>query len=128
MLISFSWTVGPLLAGVKTLTWREWDDAFAAKFRPGQLVDAWDRGPRQHGKKVATIKIISVAKMSLADLSDDDYEAEGLGWLARHPEACPKTIWGQKFQPYFVSREHFDQRRRDGEQGYAIRFDLVEVG
>lgn len=127
MIISFAYTTPPLLAGAKTMTWRDWDARYAAMFKPGAEVQAWDRLPRAHGKRIGTIRILSVTRGTLADLTDDDYEAEGMAWLAAHSEAWPKTIWGQRTTAYHFSREAFDQRRLDGDEGYIVRFDWLGV-
>lgn len=126
-LISFAWTTPPLIAGRKTMTWRDWDDRYARQFKPGQLVDAYNRSPRNHGEKIATIRLTSVEKIPISQLSDADYEAEGLAYLHEHPEQCPKTLFGEKFQAWMVTRDAFDARRRTDEVGYCIRFELVEV-
>jgi uncharacterized protein YqfB (UPF0267 family) len=127
MLISFAWTTAPLLAGAKTMTWRDWSADFAQRFRPGDQVQAWDKNPRNHGQHVADIRIVSVRCIHADELADEDYAAEGLEWMAQHPESWPKTIFGEKFRPYHVSRERFDAFRRSGETGYCVRFDQVEV-
>lgn len=125
--ISFAWTTPPLVAGRKTMTWRDWDDNYARHFKTGQLVDAYNRSPRNHGEKVATIRILSVEKTTTANLTDDDWEAEGLKYLYEHPEQCPKTLFGEKFRPDMVTLEGFRQRCQEAEDGWCIRFELVEV-
>ena len=128
MLISFAWTTAPLLAGAKTMTVREWDHRYAAHFHGGDIVDAWDKLPRAHGRKVATIKLIGdPVRGSTADLLDSDYEAEGLAWLRDHPDSWPKTLFGRKFHPDLVSRPAFNERRRDADPIWIIRFALVSV-
>lgn len=72
MIISFAWTTQALLAGRKTVTRREWTDGHAAKFKPGDLVDAWDKLPRCKGsKKVAVIRIISIKRSLLSLMLGD---------------------------------------------------------
>jgi uncharacterized protein YqfB (UPF0267 family) len=126
-LISFAWTTPPLIAGRKTMTWRNWDDRYARQFKPGQLVDAYNRSPRQHGEKVATVRILSVEKISPSTLTDDDWEAEGLAYLYEHPEQCPKTLFGEKYRPDMVTLEGFRKRCQESEDGWCVRFELVEV-
>ncbi len=65
MIISFAWITPSLLARLKDVTRREWSDAHAAKFKPGDLVDAWDKSPRFKGKKVAVIRIVSIGRQQL---------------------------------------------------------------
>ncbi len=69
MIISFAWTTAALLEGRKTVTRREWTDKHAAKFKPGDLVDAWDKSPRFKGKKVAVIRIVAIVRSDLGLLS-----------------------------------------------------------
>jgi hypothetical protein len=57
VIISFAWTVPALIAGQKTVTRRVWSSGHAAKFHAGDVVDAWDKSPRAHGRRVATIEI-----------------------------------------------------------------------
>jgi len=126
--ISFTWTTPALLAGRKQMTWRDWDVSYARQFRPGLLVDAYDRSPRNGGRKVATIRLTAVERIPIGGLADGDYEAEGLAYLAEHPEAWPKRMFGRKFSPELVSRAAFDERRRTNEVGYCVRFELVSIG
>ena len=84
MIISFAWTTPALLAGKKTVTRREWSDAHAAKFKPGDLVDAWDKLPRcKDSKKVAVIRIISIARSPLRLVTNTELQLEGGLWNAK---------------------------------------------
>jgi hypothetical protein len=127
-LISFAWTTPSLVAGRKTMTWRDWNERYALSFCAGERVQAWDRLPRNHGRQVALIELTDVPKRMMSSwLTDDDYEAEGLAYLAEHPEVWPKTIFRQPFTADAVSRERFDYFRELGEIGWCIRFKLIEV-
>ena len=85
MIISFAWTTPALLAGAKTVTRRDWKPEHAAKFHAGMLVEAYDRSPRAHGRKVATIRLTSAPRREWSShLSEADYEAEGFVWLRAH--------------------------------------------
>ncbi len=87
MIISFAWTTPALLAGKKTVTRREWSDKHAAKFKPGDLVDAWDKSPRFKGKKVAVIRIVSIERSPLSRMTEDinwgyvELDREGGMWI-----------------------------------------------
>lgn len=123
MILSFTWTTPPLLAGVKTMTWRDWTEDYADRVRRAGRVAAWDRLPRAHGHFLGrSLRLLEVTKGTTADMQDSDYEAEGLAWMAANPESCPKTIFGKPFLPLYVSREYFDHRRHDAEPGYIVRF------
>lgn len=71
MIISFAWTTEAFLLGLKTVTRRDYDDAYAARFRPGTIHDAWDRSPRAHGKKVGRLLIVSVRREPVQRMRDD---------------------------------------------------------
>jgi len=81
LIISFAWTTGALLDGLKTVTRRLWKDSHAEKFKAGQIVDAYDRLPRSGGHKVATIRLTcDPYKERLADMPDGDLILEGGLW------------------------------------------------
>ena len=86
MIISFAWTTTALLDGRKTVTRREWSDGHAAKFKPCDLVDAWDKSPRFKGKKVAVIRIVSIHRLQLGLMlrnrmyGADELKREGGRW------------------------------------------------
>ena len=113
MIISFAWTTPALLASRKECTRRQWSDAYAAKFNPGQIVQAWSRQPRFGGKHVADIRILSVTKESTADMPDGDWVAEGFESLSRLGikvgkstpieiwsfwKECPQMLWVVRFE------------------------------
>lgn len=124
-IISFAWTSPALIHGHKTVTRRDWDDDYARRFSPGELVAAFNRSPRHRGDKIATIRIVSVTKERDADALDEDWEAEGFAWFCEHPEALPK---GNRLG-YLdsVSWESFDDWRQGGGWSWVCRFEVVEV-
>jgi hypothetical protein len=82
-IISFAWTTPALLAGKKTVTRRDWNPRYAATFRSGELVAAYDRQPRYRGKQVAVIRLTATPTLeSTADAPEGDYAAEGFEYLA----------------------------------------------
>jgi hypothetical protein len=119
-IISFAWTTEALLAGHKTVTRRNWQDSYAAKFRPGEIVQAYDRQPRFKGRKVAVIRILSVTKEPNYLIPDSDYEAEGFAWArengAPHDAIADLHEW-----------DGFCDWRNNGETMWVIRFELLEV-
>jgi len=117
-IISFAWTTPALRAGRKTCTRRDWNDAYAARFRPGELLAAYDRSPRYGGKQVAVIRLTAAPKKeSTAAAPASDYEAEGFAYLQErglHVDGLePKTLW----------RSWHQQPR----MMWVVRFELVEV-
>ena len=128
-IISFAWTTAPLLAGHKTMTWREWNPKYAASFKPGEIVQAWDKLPRAGGQRIGLVRIISIDQAETSDMLASDYEAEGMAWLAAHPEAWPKAIFGKVPTAETFSREAFEQRRREPfmySVGYIVRFQWID--
>ena len=78
MIISFARTTPALLNGCKTVTRRDWKDVHAAKFKEGDLVDAYDKSPRNGGHKVATIRIIREPyQQHILDMSYEHFVREG---------------------------------------------------
>jgi len=118
MTISFAWTTPALLAGVKTVTRRDWNPEYAARFRAGQLVAAYDRQPRYRGRQVATIRLTQPPyRQSTADAPESDWEAEGFAYLERMGskvgKLTPRVLW----KAWHV----FPQEM------WVVRFELVEV-
>jgi len=86
MIVSFGWTVEPLLRGQKTVTRRRWASEYVARWQR-----AWDRGPRIHkaydkaayagGKPVGWI-ILTARPYNerLEDMPVADLAAEGGLW------------------------------------------------
>ena len=86
-IVSFAWTMQALLDGSKTATRRFWKDSYAALFHAGDLVAAWDKSPRAHGKRVATIQLTrDPYKQSLQDMTHEDFVAEGGAWRGPNGE------------------------------------------
>lgn len=113
--IAFSFTSPALLAGVKTVTRRAWSPRHAAQFHAGDVVTAYDRSPRNHGRPVAKIQLVcdpyveNTSQMTLAS-----YEREGLIWLHEHGYAVPDDL-------------RLNAWRDRAEDVYVIEFDLVDV-
>lgn len=77
--ISFNWTVTAFLAGVKTVTRRDWKDSYAKTFKKGELLAAYDKQRRFGGQRIGTIKLTKAPyKESTALIPEDDWYAEGL--------------------------------------------------
>ncbi len=124
-ILSFAFTSPALLAGVKSVTRRDWHPDYARRFHPGDLVQVWDHSPRQHGRQIATIRIVSVRRELDSDAPDSDYEAEGFAWLEAHPEHLPTSRRvGYMVQ---VSRAWFDHWRESGGASWVVRFEVVTV-
>jgi len=97
-IISFAWTTPALLAGVKTVTRRDWSARYAAQFGKGDIVQAYDRQPRYGGKKVALIRLTHDPSLeSTAEAPLSDFELEGFRWLEewslKVDGLSPVTLW-----------------------------------
>lgn len=82
MFISFAWTTPAYLSGRKTCTRRNWVDWYAAKFHKGDLVDAYDKNPRNGGHKIGLARLTHTPyQESTSQFPPEDYEAEGFKWM-----------------------------------------------
>ena len=104
MIISFAETIEALLDGRKTCTRRSWRSIHADKFYAGQMVDAYNKNPRNGGKPVAIIRILRSPYLS-ADLPDSDWEAEGFAYMSEHGLTLfggktPEEVWSEWSKPY----------------------------
>lgn len=120
MYISFAWTTPALLARAKSATRRMWAPSHAAKFRAGQIVDAYDRSPRLGGRRVATIRIARDPWKQRTGLMDDvvDYEREGIRHMAMLSDLAPD---GSRWHDWWHSWKRAD------ELVYVVEFQVIEV-
>lgn len=125
MILSFAFTTPALLAGCKSVTRRDWSPGHAAHFHAGRVVDAYDRSPRNGGRKVAEVRIADSflpLRYPIALMPDADYEAEGFSWLHAHGHVPPRSAPFRDF-----SRASFDAWRASGVELFVVRFELVRV-
>lgn len=124
MIISFAWTTPALLAGRKTVTRRNWLNRHADKFEAGILVDAWDKSPRFKGKKVAVIRLTQEPVLEwIADMPDEDFEAEGFKFFQENPELIPTAF---NLKPTETMWDRFKFWREAGQTLWVIRFEIVK--
>ena len=104
--ISFAWTTPALLAGHKTVTRRDWKESHARRFRAGDVLAAFNRQPRYGGRQVASIRLTQAPYLESTALApEEDYEAEGLAWLAERgftvDGQTPLYLWAawKRFKP-----------------------------
>ncbi len=125
-IVSFAWTSAALLAGHKTVTRRNWSADYGRLFRKGDVVHAYDRSPRVHGKPIARLRLtVDAHHESDASTPDRDYEAEGFAWYVANPDGLPKR---ERFA-YLdtVSWESFCRWRERGGSSWVVRFEVAEV-
>jgi hypothetical protein len=123
MIVSFGWTSPALLAGVKTVTRRDWAPSHAAKFHKGMLVDAWNWSPRvvqRNPHKIAIIRLTEDPKLELTrDAPESDYDAEGFRYLTglrqRIGDLEPNELWDE-----WTDFENLARL-------WVIRFEVVEI-
>ncbi len=127
-ILSFAYTTAPLIARIKGVTRREWSADFAARFRKGEFVQAWDRNPRNGGRQVGVIQLTDRPRLEPnAWMPDSDYEAEGFAYLYAHPEVLPKTIFGHKASREDFSWDAFCRWRWNGKSMWVVRFEIVQI-
>lgn len=119
MIIVFSWTTDAFLAGFKTVTRREWTPRTLHAVANAQLLEAYDRNPRQHGQAIATIKLSEPPRRSRL-LPVSDYDAEGFKWL----DDYGYSLNGQR--PYELWNA-FDAQRETEPPLVVVRFRVVAL-
>ena len=135
MIVSFSHTSAALRAGAKSATRRDWKDVHASRFHVGDLVDAYDRSPRNHGHKIATIRVVSVTREPFSAMPDSDYDAEGLRWLYDHSSPrlgatailMPTHLWGEPINRQHLSRRCFSYWQKKAGAMWVLRFVVVSI-
>jgi len=122
VIISFAYTTPALLAGAKTVTRRDWKPEHAGRFPIFHPVDAYDRSPRNGGRKVGTVRVLSLRRELIGLMPDSDYEAEGFAWLHANGVTPPPSSGFPDF-----SRATFDAWRASGALLYVVRFELLGI-
>lgn len=91
--ISFGWTTPPLLAGVKSVTRREWKDAHAARHHAGDRLYALDKDYRYGGGRIAVVRLTADPVKEPSSMAPaSDYVAEGFAWFEQHPHLLPANF------------------------------------
>lgn len=85
MFLSFAWTTKEFLAGIKTVTRRDWKErtmrTWQKAWDEGRLIhDAYDRLPIWKGRKIGQFRLTARPYWeSLKDMPVEDLKAEGFG-------------------------------------------------
>lgn len=90
--ISFAWTSPALVAGVKTVTRREWQADYARQFRYGDQVRALNRQRRFGGEALGVIELVEDAVLDTRETFEADVQAEGIPWLREHDLLSAKLL------------------------------------
>lgn len=100
--ISFGWTTPPLLAGAKSVTRREWQDAHAARHHEGMRLYALNKDYRYGGERIAIVRLTADPVKEPSSMAPEtDYADEGFAWFEQHPHMLP---------PNFRKRLGLDER------------------
>ena len=91
MILSFAWTSPAIKSRVKTVTRRDYSDEQMAKFKHGDLVDAYDKSPRAKGKKIENIRIVSVHREPISMMLSNHAYAES-EWQKEGGALCWPTV------------------------------------
>lgn len=91
MILSFAWTTKAVRKRLKTVTRRDYSDAQMAKFKHGDLADAYDKLPRGGGKKIETIRIVSVHREPISMMLSNRAYAES-EWKKEGGAICWPTV------------------------------------
>ncbi|MCK9496970.1 MAG: hypothetical protein M0R75_15970, partial [Dehalococcoidia bacterium] len=120
--ISFGWTTLPLLAGVKTVTRREWKDTFAARWHQGEQFWLLDKDYRYGGVRLGVGELTETPVKQLAcDAPAGDFAAEGFAWFDQHPEMLTPA-----FRVRLAKAGGLRGFLRQHELMWVVRFRVVE--
>lgn len=151
-IVSFSHTTAALVNGHKTMTTRDWKPEFAARFKAGDEILAYDKNPRNGGKPVARLRLTADVKLTdPATLTREDFQREGFGFLAAETmllDVVKQTVGDTPLRripptvapaPEVGSDEEARQRREREDAAflwrifkgmpprYVVRFELLEL-
>lgn len=121
LIISFARTTAALIAGRKTVTRREWTIRTFEQFhrRVGEEVQAWSKSPRAGGRRIGTIRLVSVDWERTCKIPGSDWEGEGFAYMEEH---------GIDVGPDMSCQKLWRLWRQDREKVTAvIRFELVSL-
>jgi hypothetical protein len=120
-IISFALTTEALLAGRKTVTRRLWKDSHAARFKKGDICQAYDKAAYLGGKPVGLIRLTcDPYKERTCLIPASDWEAEGFAYMAERGILLGKeeTV-AKRWKAWKLDRSL---------EAYVVRFELVDQG
>lgn len=142
MWISFAKTSDALLIGRKRRTRRDWALSHARKFRQGQVVDAWNRNPRNGGWKIAEIELTrDPFQQRTKQMTMEDYELEGFAWMTERGleygglkpliffhkwREANVLLWVIEFEVQYLTFEGM-HRKLELEEMADAQMDILEV-
>lgn len=128
-IISFSHTTPALVNGHKTMTTRAWKPEYAAKFKAGAEILAYDKNPRNGGKPVARLRLTQDVQLEdPSGFTRADFQAEGFGFLAATND-LGRVIAQVTDDPYGPkeSVEWMWRIFKEMPPRFVVRFELLEL-
>ena len=116
LIINFAWTDPAFKARRKRCTRRDWNERYARLFHKGDLVQAWNKNPRNGGKRVGTIRLTADPYRELSEaVPAEDWENEGFAYMTEIGK-------GESTRRIWEGWKHNDIRVL-----WVVRFEIVEV-
>jgi len=107
-IMSFVMTVEALLQGKKRASRRFWSDKTAAQFKKGDLVQAFNKNPRNGGECIAIIRLTkNPFRQHLDEITEKDFHAEGglLHWSSINDFIFALKKMNKGFVPFVIEFE-----------------------
>jgi len=103
MWISFAHTTDAVIMERKRETRRQWAVSHAQKFRANQVVDFWNKNPRNGGQKMGSIILVNgpYRENTSKLVFPQDYEAEGFAFMeerGQEIQGMPPLIFFQQWK------------------------------
>ncbi len=117
-IISYAWTVPALIARRKVKTRRLWKEKYAKSFHAGDMVQAYDKNPRNGGKRVGIVRLTKDPyQQSTEAMTMQDYEDEGLMYFEE------QKLRIQDMTPM----DFFLQWKKQAELVWVVEFELITI-
>jgi hypothetical protein len=108
LIISFNETQEPVRNRTKTVTRRVWGERRAKSFYPGYIAQAYTKGPHRGGEKICDIRIVSIRREKLSDITEEEVRKECFGenredfiekFMKMHKLKSPdELVWRVEFE------------------------------
>ena len=127
MILSFAWTAEAFISGRKKRTRRDWDETYAAFFKPGIVHRGYNRSPRVGGHSIGNFTVPHYPrKGNTADMTEEDYELEGFAYMEEHGLMIPARRVNQISLPAVSPREFFENWKRSAIDLFVVDFNKIE--
>lgn len=106
MIISMAWTSKAFVLNQKTVTRRFWDDKYAGRFHKSDIVDVYNKSPRNGGEKIGQLRItVKPYKQKLIDMPDEHFEREGGEMYWPNKKTFIEAMGGESAEPWVIEFE-----------------------